>query len=847
MLFSEVFRGREDDFALAVTHGYVRAGRPVAARDLHNHLKGTVSAGIYLLRTDNTCRLLVLDVDEDDSEAAAGLARTLSRFVSKQAILVERTGGRGWHVWAAWDGWHPAGKVQALGFRVLAEAEVEATVEVYPKQAVLPEGGFGNLVRMPLGKHPKTKKEGALYNYDLSPAEFTWVGKKKDVRFTDLKYASPDVLLEIEAPEPERVGVKPGQVALPCMTNFHKGVDEGFRDAAMFRLAAFYWRQGIDKEAAWEAIKQVNQRNRPPLTERVLRQKLDQGYSGRYGLPCGDDRLRETFCLPFCPVLKAASRSPLADEGSPVAERGGETWVRQSKRWKKIASFRAEPVLRVTVGGVEVMRLKVSGGGRTGTIDMPKEAFTSRRQMISNLPYAEWAWYGSDAEAQLFMSYLTQGAQRVPLKRGVPSIGRHGEIWVAPGLTFAAEGVLDDPNVVHVRLPAYPQLHVDYSKETTKDRLKTQLKRMMDLNRLSVMLPLAGWLLAVPFKPDILKFFGHFPLLSLYGTRGAGKSHVVQRALLPLFGYDPREPQTLFVDSTDFVRTSFGAASTTIPVFFDDYRPSSLTQERRDSVWDLWRHTYSGDTAYRGQRDLSRVSYPQTTPLIVAGEELIEDPALMERFLQVGLSPDWLGKKEKTAFEKVVSWHRPGMARQLARAALSMGTGTADKIAKAARVEAGRLYPGLQSFRILDNVAVALFGLAVWERLTGEELADSDKAGLLDQEGLVVGREGLRTELWADGFVADVITMMEAEGGFKTWGELIGNDLWFNLNGAYADWEIVLRRRGRKAPSKKAIKRQMAESGATYVKSLVEDRRVGLRNQRVVHVDLVEFRKATGD
>jgi len=177
--YMELFQGREDCFARQwvdrskEASGYVPVRRPFTSADLEDHLSGKKTYGIYLLRSDETVSVGVLDIDlrkRYRSDGKAGVAKAALRseiaFVFKQirdaaaraglSFLVEFSGGKGYHVW------FPAGKpVPAATMRRALSALVKDIaarveffdIEVFPKQDSLSGKGLGNLVKLPLGVH----------------------------------------------------------------------------------------------------------------------------------------------------------------------------------------------------------------------------------------------------------------------------------------------------------------------------------------------------------------------------------------------------------------------------------------------------------------------------------------------------------------------------------------------------------------------------------------------------------------------------------------------------------------------------------------------------------------------
>ncbi len=82
------------------------------------------------------------------------------------------------------------------------------------------------------------------------------------------------------------------------------GVPEGCRDEVTFRLAVHLNRQGMPVQLAEAALLTWDIKyNRPAIGEPIIRQKLKQAYTGKYGLGCLND-LIQPFCEKDCPIYR---------------------------------------------------------------------------------------------------------------------------------------------------------------------------------------------------------------------------------------------------------------------------------------------------------------------------------------------------------------------------------------------------------------------------------------------------------------------------------------------------------------------------------------------------------------
>ena len=178
-LYLRLFSGREDCFARQWVdkregkQGYVPVRRPMEKRDVEEHLKARKTLGIYLIRTDETVSVAVIDADlikqfrkgklktEDKDLIKREQDYLLSRTMEiAEGIglkpLVEFSGGKGFHFWFFFSSPVNAGEAKAHieGIKNAVSRDLTAfNLEVFPKQSQLSGKGLGNLVKLPLGIH----------------------------------------------------------------------------------------------------------------------------------------------------------------------------------------------------------------------------------------------------------------------------------------------------------------------------------------------------------------------------------------------------------------------------------------------------------------------------------------------------------------------------------------------------------------------------------------------------------------------------------------------------------------------------------------------------------------------
>lgn len=138
-------------------------------------------AGIYPLLLDETCFFLAADFDKDGwHDDARSFVETAHRLQLPAAIERSRS-GRGAHVWLFFDSAVPAAAARKLGAVLLTETMerrpdlgLDSYDRFFPNQDTLPQGGFGNLIALPLQKKPRERGNSVFLNEDLQPFADQW-------------------------------------------------------------------------------------------------------------------------------------------------------------------------------------------------------------------------------------------------------------------------------------------------------------------------------------------------------------------------------------------------------------------------------------------------------------------------------------------------------------------------------------------------------------------------------------------------------------------------------------------------------------------------------------------------
>ena len=215
-LFISLFRGRDDVYAKRYhnpktgAEGYVPACRnewtygvcdkkkykcgvcpnrsfiPFNRDVVYNHLSGkkadfTDVAGLYPMTTGEYCYFLAIDFDGDAwKQDIAAFQNTCKEYDLAPAVERSR-GGNGGHVWFFFEDKISAATARKLGSALLTQAmarrheiKFKSYDRLFPNQDIMPKGGFGNLIALPLQGAKRKEGNSVFVDESFIPYHDQW-------------------------------------------------------------------------------------------------------------------------------------------------------------------------------------------------------------------------------------------------------------------------------------------------------------------------------------------------------------------------------------------------------------------------------------------------------------------------------------------------------------------------------------------------------------------------------------------------------------------------------------------------------------------------------------------------
>lgn len=518
----------------------------------------------------------------------------------------------------------------------------------------------------------------------------------------------------------------------------------------------------------------------------------------RYSIGCGKGSLLRTLIDDGVTVCDKKNCQLYTDKSinnfqNDIFEKDNKYCRKKNqKAVETISSFIIQPLESISYENREHLHVKlVSDRGKEVSMILSPEVWLSKQRFLLSLPGKEFVFVGTDRDIQLILNLISQ--KDFPSKKGYKRIGEHNinDKWTFITNTGAININGEVSDVVY--LGDVNEFHSDIL--TVPPMLPQALIEcghyLISFNNPLVVAPILSWTVACFFKPRLFPINKSFPILSLAGERGSAKTVTVRTIILGLHGNVDAEKMVAQI--TGFTLMKLADASNALPLFIDEYKPSSLIDDKKTMISEYIRTAYNELQGDRGQADLSKKVFKYQAPTVIAGEDQFVEPALRERIIEVQLVKQET-QKYQSNFQKLSNFDLKGLGRLIINKAISM---TDEEVNTLYHKEYQQISPMFEG-RFRDNVAIIRFGAAILNQVFFEQTSysfsitqyaeDSQKISLIDDQSC--------TQSVVDQTIAAIVGLIyESESNEKlnTNYQLVaethylvkGNELRINLNSVY--------------------------------------------------------------
>lgn len=534
--------------------------------------------------------------------------------------------------------------------------------------------------------------------------------------------------------------------------------------------------------------------------------------------PCGDKhRANEAY------LAHTMEQARTAKPETPIVEGEDGWYVEGAKGRRKISTFTFEPHLLLDGTPFKAEDALV-GTVRASShnweqVTFGRAAFTNVGRMDKQTPIAAWQFLGNDSELRQLLPYLLSKLQDQGMPRVVatPSLGLHyvkgKPYFVTDRYVLGADVMWQDFAGPIAWLPNQRE-HPTYDFTLEEDIAAAKI--LPTLHEPSVIWLMIGWYTASIIKPWLEAQTYRFPILDVVGTKGSGKTTLIERVFMPML--NQTDPKSYNAVTTRFVALAVLGSSNACPVSFSEFRYDAAEKFIRYVL-------LAYDTGHdpRGRADQTTVDYALSAPFSIDGEDLVEDAAARERIVVAFLHPKSVkeGSEYYEAFQKV-RYAPLHIGTALVWTALRLiESGDMLRLLQESRQAIMDAFPQSLPDRVRNNHIVVALGIKLWCSVVGVPIPDWQvlERSITSVFNLKAGH----TPTAADAMVEEIVnTCARSHEYFKWYWDDVAKVLYFQLTAAHSWWLAARRRQGRGTLERDALSAQLLEAAYIIPPKMVE-------------------------
>ncbi|MEW9125059.1 MAG: hypothetical protein AB2421_20275 [Thermotaleaceae bacterium] len=146
-----------------------------------DHKGNAFVAGIYPLCIDETCGFLAIDFDKGEWQKEIKVLREVCVELGIPLAIERSRSGNGAHAWFFFEESISATQARKFGSALIThcmtkrhEIPFKSYDRLFPNQDIMPKGGFGNLIALPLQKAARNENNSIFIDENFEPIDDQW-------------------------------------------------------------------------------------------------------------------------------------------------------------------------------------------------------------------------------------------------------------------------------------------------------------------------------------------------------------------------------------------------------------------------------------------------------------------------------------------------------------------------------------------------------------------------------------------------------------------------------------------------------------------------------------------------
>lgn len=369
-----------------------------------------------------------------------------------------------------------------------------------------------------------------------------------------------------------------------------------------------------------------------------------------------NDDLKHATCSPTEPAGQLVERNGCYGYKIERDEEGDIEYI-----FRQVTNFLLETVEFLQTDDGEQIRLRVHPSHpREDPYEKTIQpiVFNESREFKRKVVTGRTTQFESQRSSTLNELRETVGAQEAPERESVNYIGaanlNFNEI-VTPEGVITESGWASDPKTKYHCQTATDEDDASivgekwkltddfdtYDDESVRDALRELPKVRLSGPSVATL----GWFYSAPLKPLVHDETGEFNHLQVRGKTESGKTSYLE-LLVQAFGMGA-SPWS--ASSTAFSLEQLHVGSRGSPVWIDEYKPSDMYERNVDRLHRFMRMATKESTRTKGRPDQSHLKFRMQSPIVLSGEQQINEAAVRRRAVQVNLSTQATEQRERVA------------------------------------------------------------------------------------------------------------------------------------------------------------------------------------------------------